>query len=66
MPVPYIKTPPSPKPSGDVIGPNSPDTIEPHLDDPFRDPGGDVGLPGRVAGRKPVVKRDRYGFPIGE
>lgn len=46
-----IKTPRDPKPSEEVMGPNHPATTDPGFKDPWRDPGGDVGKPGRVAGR---------------
>ncbi len=59
-----IKPPKDPKPSDDVVGPNFPGSVDPGFDDPYRDPGGDVGRVGRVAGRRPMKPRDRWGFPI--
>lgn len=52
-----IKTPKDPTPSNEVMGPNWPGTIDPGFNDEFRDPGGDVGKPGRVAGRPEKQER---------
>jgi hypothetical protein len=51
--MPNIGTPRAPKPSGDVVGPNHVDTVDPGFDSSFRDSGGDVGSTTRVAGRRP-------------
>lgn len=59
--MPTIRQPRNPRVSGETVGPNSPDTVNPNFDSPYRDPGGDVGGPGRVTGRadkeKPILYR---------
>ena len=62
--MPNIPPPRNPKTSDDVRGPNSPGTVDPGFNDPFRNPGGDVGRVGRVTGRRPAETRDPYGWPI--
>ena len=64
--MPNIRPPRDPRPTGDVKGPNEPANVDPGFNNPYRDTGGDTVGAGDWAGRKPVVKRDIWGYPIPE
>ncbi len=60
--MPTMKPPRDPRVSGETVGPNSPDTVDPRFGDEWRDRGGDVGRVGRVTGRE--TERDQWGYPM--
>lgn len=50
--MPKMREPRDPQVTGDTVGPNSPNRIDPMFGDKYRDPCGDTAGPGDRAGRK--------------
>ena len=57
-----IGQPRNPRVSDETRGPNSPDTVDPGFNNPYRNPKGDVGGPGRVTGRE--TEREPFVMPM--